>query len=68
MKPKEITFRLPPSVWEAFTRAFSAQGDKSRFLRKAVGVGIKFKGREREVVKELIRVMIVEEEKEEEDE
>ncbi|KKL70371.1 hypothetical protein LCGC14_2105610, partial [marine sediment metagenome] len=42
-----------------------AQGDKSRFLRKAVGVGIRFKGREREVVKELIRVMIGEEEKEE---
>ncbi|KKN39821.1 hypothetical protein LCGC14_0739330 [marine sediment metagenome] len=66
VKPKEITFRLPPSMWEAFTRAFPAQGDKSRFLRKAVGVGIRFKGREREVVKELIRVMIGEEEKEEE--
>ena len=65
MKPKEITFRLPPSVWEAFTRAFPAQGDKSRFLRKAVGVGIRFKGREREVVKELIKVMVEEEEKDE---
>ncbi len=62
MKPKEVTVRLPPSVWEAFTRAFPAQGEKSRFLRKAIGVGIRFKEREEEVVKELIRVMIREEE------
>ena len=65
MKPKEITFRLPPSVWEAFTRAFPEQGEKSRFLRRAVGVGIRFKEREGEVVKELIRVMIREEESDE---
>ena len=38
MKPKEITFRLPYTVWEQFTKAFPEQGGKTRFLRKAVGV------------------------------
>lgn len=61
MKPKEITFRLPYTVWEEFTKAFPAPGEKSRFLRKAVGVGIKFKERERIVVRELLKVMVEEE-------
>ncbi len=64
MKPKEITFRLPYTVWEQFTKAFPEQGGKTRFLRKAVGVGIRFKEREEEVVRELLKVMIEEEDKE----
>lgn len=66
MKPKEITFRLPYTVWEEFTKAFPRQGEKSDFLRRAVGVGIKFRKREEVVVKELLKVMLREEEREEE--
>jgi len=61
MKPKEITFRLPYTVWEQFTKAFPASGEKTQFLRKAVGVGIRFKERERKVVRELYKVMVEEE-------
>ncbi len=61
MKPKETAFRLPYTVWEQFTKAFPNPGEKSRFLRKAVGVGIRFKERERIVVRELLKVMVEEE-------
>jgi len=58
MKPKEVRFRLPYSMWEEFVRAFPGRGERSSFLRRAVEVGIEERGEEwGRIKKEISRLL-----------